>query len=226
MPGRGRPSVARAVERARRSTGCSRNRTAWRCRRGRGRRLVGLPALGEDLLPGRVDVAATKSTNFAARRPVPCPDRSRAPGAGSNCPARVDPEPAAPAAGSPPEEVDDEQDDQADAAAARLPDRERDAAATEATAASAAILDPACTSTSAPLHSALIPLGWILLPRRTLSAWPRRPHCRVASSCRSSLACPGSARSTRSRSRSGPPRSRNARSRGTRSFRRSSSPSG
>ena len=63
-------------------------------------------------------------------------------------------------------------------------------------------------------------------PRATLTAWPRRPHCRAGFELPLEPRLPRIGSVDRSRSRSGPRRSRSARSRRSRSSSRSSSPSG
>ena len=84
---------------------------------------------------------------------------------------------AAPAAGqAADEQIDDEEDDQADPAAARLPHRQGNAAAAEAAAGSAPVLDPSAAAASAPLHGGdHSPADEFHAPRRTLRAMAQAP---------------------------------------------------
>ena len=123
------------------------------------RRLVRLAALDEELLPGRVDVPGDEVDEL--RRIV----RGRLVQVRRRCARRlrelaragVDSETTTAAPGLKEQEEEDEQD-RPDAAAAHLAHRDR-AAAEAAAAAAAAILDPACSSTSAPLHDRVCSRG-------------------------------------------------------------------
>ncbi len=117
------------------------------------RRLVRRAALGEDLRPGRVDLARDDVDELSGVVLGNVIDSCAAGGRLRQLArARVDPEAAASTWEAADQQVDDEQEDQTDPAAARLAEREREGHAAADAACAAAVLDPARSRTSAPLH--------------------------------------------------------------------------